>query len=106
MPVLKAPYEYAISTVTHLFKLNLIRWHYFNCRTSLLYLLTKFNCKFFVWFFRENFQNYFTMFFQRKITEPFYFVSRGTAEVLSMPYPNLDITPGTLLRHIYEVSEV
>ena len=31
-------------------------------------------------------------------------ISSATAEVLSMPYSNLDITPGTLLRHIADVS--
>ena len=31
-------------------------------------------------------------------------ISSATAEVLSMPYSYLDITPGTLLRHIAEVG--
>ncbi|XP_053374403.1 integrin alpha-8-like isoform X2 [Mercenaria mercenaria] len=40
----------------------------------------------------------------KKIDQPFFFVSKGTAEVLSMPFPNMKVAAGTYTRTTFDVT--
>ena len=45
-----------------------------------------------------------TFFFQKNIGAPFYFISKGTAEVLSMPFTNMKVAAGTYTKTTFDVS--